>query len=109
MNVNITDPQYQNKLFLINILSGIVDPELGVNLIDLGLIYDIMIRDPVKRIIITMTLSTPSCPVGGIIKNNVAQMVEASFPDYTVKVDVVFTPLWSLDMMTETGKSALGW
>lgn len=109
MNIDISDPGYQHKLSVISILTQVVDPELGINVIDLGLIYEIAINENAKEILVTMTLSTPSCPVGGIIKSNVQLMIEEAFPDHTVAIDLVFEPRWSLEMVTDEGKSALGW
>ncbi len=109
MNVEVLDPFYQQKLSVITALSQVVDPELGINVIDLGLIYDIVIQDYPKEIVVSMTLSTPSCPVGGIIKTNVELAVKDLFPDHAVAILLVFEPRWSLEMVTETGKAALGW
>lgn len=109
MNIDISDPHYQQKLSVISILTQVVDPELGINVIDLGLIYEIAINENAKEILLIMTLSTPSCPVGGIIKSNVQLMIEEAFPEYTVAIDLVFEPRWSLEMVTDEGKSALGW
>lgn len=109
MNPDISDLFYQQKLAVIDVLRQVVDPELGINVIDLGLIYNIEIQDHPKKIAVLMTLSTPSCPVGGIIKTNVEIAVKELYPDYEVTVNLVFEPRWSLEMVTEIGKSALGW
>jgi metal-sulfur cluster biosynthetic enzyme len=109
MNVDVLDPFYQQKLSVITVLNQVIDPELGINVIDLGLIYDIKIQENPKEIIISMTLSTPSCPVGGIIKTNVELAIKELFLDHAVVVLLVFEPRWSLEMVTETGKAALGW
>jgi metal-sulfur cluster biosynthetic enzyme len=109
INVAITDSQYDEKMLLLQRLSLVKDPELDLNIVDLGLVYNIVINKDNKDILITMTLSTPSCPAGGFIKGNVALVVQESYPDYSVKVDIVFEPRWSGEMISEAGKQELGW
>ena len=109
MNIEISDPQYNEKMLLADMLSQVMDPELGINIIDLGLIYNIELNKAGKEILITMTLSTPSCPAGGMIKNNVESVIKDLYPAHKVSVDITFQPQWSFDMITEDGRIALGW
>ena len=88
-------------------LTGVIDPELGINIVDLGLVYDVTIHE--QRIIITMTMTTPACPLGPYLE----QSVEAALADLAgprlISVDVVFDPPWSPDMISDEGRRQLGW
>jgi len=109
MKLEITDPQYEGKLLLMQKLSEVMDPELGLNIIDLGLVYDIEIDNESKVISIIMTLSTPACPAGGFIKGNVELVARESYPDFTIAITLTFEPRWSSAMVSEAGRQALGW
>jgi metal-sulfur cluster biosynthetic enzyme len=94
-------------------LKKVLDPELNVNIVDLGLIYEIEITEVRKKpfVKITMTLTTPGCPLGGMI----TQMVrDALYPikelnvDKNVDVAITFDPPWTIDMMTEEVRAELG-
>ncbi|QYM78895.1 metal-sulfur cluster assembly factor [Horticoccus luteus] len=87
-------------------LRGIPDPEFGINIVDLGLIYSVECHD--GAVAVTMTLTTPSCPSGGWIYEGAKQAV-ANLPGAT-KVDVamVFDPPWSPAMLSEAANRQLG-
>ena len=85
----------------------IYDPEIPVNIYELGLIYDIAI-DGEGDVTIQMTLTSPQCPVAETLPPQVQQMV-ASIPGVSeAKVDIVWEPPWSMDKMTEAAKLQLG-
>jgi metal-sulfur cluster biosynthetic enzyme len=88
------------------ILRTVIDPEIGINIIDLGLVYDINIVD--NKIDITMTLTTPGCPMHGSITDWVKRIIEMTIPDVTVNVNLVWEPKWTPDKMSEEAKLQLG-
>ena len=84
------------------------DPEIGINIVDLGLVYEINIQNQ-KEVQVVMTLTTPFCPVGPSIKQQVGNVIKKDVVGVE-KVDVQFTfnPPWDKEMMTEEAKSELG-
>ncbi|MBX6342702.1 MAG: metal-sulfur cluster assembly factor [Thermomicrobiaceae bacterium] len=89
-------------------LREVYDPELGVNVVDLGLVYGIAIEG--RRVTVTMTLTTPGCPLHDSIAEAVDQAVRYIVPGVeAVEIDLVWDPPWHPDMMTEDGKRELGW
>jgi FeS assembly SUF system protein len=83
------------------------DPEIPVNIYELGLIYDITIA-PTGEVGISMTLTSPGCPVAGTLPGDVQRKVQP-LPNITaVKVDVVWDPPWNKDRMSEAAKLQLG-
>lgn len=84
------------------------DPELMMNIVDLGLIYEIDIT-PEKSAEITMTLTSPGCPAGPEIISNVQRETHQAFPDLEeVNIHLTWTPFWNPDMMSEDAKEELG-
>lgn len=92
-------------------LRTILDPELGHNIVDLGLIYDIKINQPHEpNIIITMTLTTPGCPLSGYFHQTIQTQVAAAAgldPDQ-VEIKLTFDPPWSPEAMSEKLRLELG-
>jgi len=88
-------------------LRTIIDPELHVNIIDLGLVYSIAVDSAVKTIAVVMTLSSPHCPVGEAIVAGVANCLEANFSGYEVDVELTWEPVWGFDNITVEGKKQL--
>jgi FeS assembly SUF system protein len=84
------------------------DPEIPVNIVDLGLIYDLQIRED-NSVYIKMTLTAPGCPVGFFLVEQVKEAVKTMVPSVTrVDVDLVFDPPWTPDRMTEEAREMLG-
>ncbi len=88
-------------------LRTVFDPEIPVNIFDLGLVYEISIGD-VGKIKITMTLTAPACPVAGEIVQEVQQKIEAIEGVADCHVQLTFDPPWTKEMMTEEAKLELG-
>jgi metal-sulfur cluster biosynthetic enzyme len=88
-------------------LADVIDPEVGIGIVDLGLVYDVTIDE--RAIAVTMTMTTPACPLGPYLE----EAVEATLGDVAearlVTVEVTFDPPWSPDMITEEGRRQLGW
>jgi len=89
-------------------LKAVIDPELMVNIIDLGLVYDVNLDDIKKEIKITLTLTSPGCPLGEVITEDVQQLVIKDYAEFKVSINLTFDPPWTLDNLTAEGKIALG-
>ena len=103
-NSNITSKI--NKEQVIECISTVVDPEIPVNLYDLGLIYEIKINDK-NDIKIKMTLTNPNCPVAGTMPESVGKSVEKLSNLNSIEVSLVWDPKWHKDLMSEEAKLAL--
>ena len=79
-------------------MGNVVDPELGIDVVALGLIYDVDVTD--GRITVSMTLTTPGCPVSEQLPAEVEAAIAAAFPGMRVDVQVVWDPPWTPDRMT---------
>jgi len=89
------------------ILYNVMDPEINLNIVDLGLIYS-LVYDGENDVVIKMTFSTPACPLGDAIVMSVKQSINNVFPDYGIDVQIVFDPPWTTEMISENGKMMLG-
>ena len=94
-----------NKEEIIGCIKTVMDPEIPVNLYDLGLIYSI--KNNNNNILIEMTLTNPNCPVAGQMPENVAKSLEHIDGLKSVEVKLVWKPTWSKDLMSEDAKLAL--
>lgn len=101
---NLTDKQQA----IINVIKTVIDPEVAVNIVDLGLIYEVNIKEDEKLIHVLMTLSARGCPVGDTIIQHVDTVVRANFEGYDVKVELTWEPEWTPELITDDGKAALG-
>jgi FeS assembly SUF system protein len=88
-------------------LRTVFDPEIPVNIFELGLVYDVQIGDE-GMIKITMTLTAPACPAAGDIIHDVQQKVEALDDVSDCHVQLTFDPPWTKEMMSEEAKLELG-
>lgn len=106
MNDIITNNNIQSTIAQAALLH-VLDPEIGLNVVDLGLIYQIDFDEADKLIFCSMTLTTQFCPMGESIRDGVQQALENAFPSYRVQVDVVFDPPWSPERISEDGQEFL--
>lgn len=89
-------------------LKAVIDPELGINIVDLGLIYSVDIEED-GRITITMTLTTPGCPLHASFAQEIERVLWQSIPDLTgVFVELVWDPPWNPMMVSPEGRALLG-
>ena len=95
------------RLKIIEAIQTVYDPEIPVNVYDLGLIYDINIF-PVNNVFVLMTLTSPSCPSAGQIPGEVEEAIRGVEGVYDVNVELTFDPPYTQDMMTEAAKLELG-
>jgi len=99
------DPALQERVLAA--LKTVRDPEIPVNLVDLGLIYELIVRRD-GTVYVEMTLTTPSCPVAGALPGQVQQAVAAVEGVQEARVKLVWTPPWTQDRMSEEAKLELG-
>jgi metal-sulfur cluster biosynthetic enzyme len=88
-------------------LSNVIDPELGLDFIELGLVYDVEIEGGTVNI--TFTLTTPACPIGPQVSEQMKEFVGELEGVEEVVPSMVFTPPWTPDKMSEDAKFALGY
>ena len=104
MNSNIQDLQDE----ILVMIRTVYDPEIPVNIFDLGLIYDIDIDEETNNVRIEMTLTSPNCPAVDFILSDVKMKVESVESINEVSIDLVFDPPWDRSMMSEEAMLELG-
>lgn len=88
-------------------LQNVMDPEIGLNIVDLGLIYQIDFDEAGKKVFCAMTLTTQFCPMGESITNAAKEALSSGFPEYNIKIELTFDPPWDHEMISEEGKKFL--
>lgn len=88
-------------------LTNVIDPELGLDFVELGLIYGIAVDGGDVRV--TFTLTTPACPIGPMVAEQIEEFVTELDGVTSVDSELIFTPPWSPDKMSEDAKFALGY
>jgi metal-sulfur cluster biosynthetic enzyme len=88
-------------------LSNVIDPELGLDFVELGLIYGVEVDQ--GHVKVTFTLTTPACPIGPMVNEQIEEFVGEVDGVRTVESEMVFTPPWSPEKMSEDAKFALGY
>jgi metal-sulfur cluster biosynthetic enzyme len=87
-------------------LSNVIDPELGLDFVELGLIYGIEVED--GDVHVTFTLTSPGCPIGPQVSEQIEEFVAEIEGVASIESTMVFTPPWTPDRMSEDAKFALG-
>jgi metal-sulfur cluster biosynthetic enzyme len=95
------------KTDVVKLLKKVLDPELGVSLWDLGLIYDVDVSEK-GDVKITMTLTSIGCPLYSVIESEIIEKVSSVKGVKKVTVDLTFEPLWNMDKISKTAKKKLG-
>lgn len=94
------------KKQVMDTLQDVLDPELNISIVDLGLIYKV---DVGKQVKITMTLTTIGCPLIGTIEEEIKQKLrELNVDEKNIKVELTFDPPWSMEKMSPRAKAMLG-
>lgn len=97
---------------VLSALKNVVDPEIGLDVVNLGLVYNVDVLDEGKTVSVDMTLTTPACPAGPQILEQAKREVLALNDVYKdlqdVKINLVWTPFWNPSMMTEEARDELG-
>lgn len=88
-------------------LTNVIDPELGLDFVELGLVYEIEVQD--SDVFITFTLTSPGCPIGPQVSDQMKEFVGELDGVENVHPSMVFSPPWTPDMMSEDAKFALGY
>ena len=92
---------------IVGVLKSIFDPEIPVDIYELGLIYDVFVNEDAD-VKILMTLTTPNCPVAETLPKEVEEKVKSLDAVKDAKVEITFDPPWSQDLMSEEAKLELG-
>ncbi|MGM1047063.1 MAG: metal-sulfur cluster assembly factor [Bacillota bacterium] len=92
---------------IVNRLREVYDPELGINIVDLGLVYEV--RDVQEEVYVAMTLTTPGCPMHDMIVSGVKSALSELPNVADVHVQVVWEPQWTPEMMSDEAKAELGY
>jgi metal-sulfur cluster biosynthetic enzyme len=92
---------------ILEALKAVLDPELGINIVDLGLVYDVDIAD--GHVHVTYTLTTMGCPIGPLVEAQMHQLLDPLPGIDSFDAEMVLRPPWSPEMMSEEAKEALGY
>ena len=106
--MNVLTNNNMQSMIALTALENVRDPEIGLNVVDLGLIYRIDFDEEAKTIHCTMTLTTEFCPMGESITADVKNTLQQAFANYSIEVILTFEPSWNYDMISEEGRSFLG-
>ena len=88
-------------------LTNVIDPELGLDFVELGLIYDVEVEG--EEVFVTFTLTSPGCPIGPQVSEQIEEFVSELDGVQRVYPKMVFTPPWTPEMMSEDARFALGY
>ncbi len=88
-------------------LTNVIDPELGLDFVDLGLVYEIEVEE--DEVYVTFTLTSPGCPIGPQVSDQMKEYVGELEGVAKVHPKMVFTPAWTPELMSEDAKFALGY
>lgn len=83
-------------------LKYIIDPEVGINIVDLGLVYKVALDQ--KHLLVELTLTTRGCPMSGTIEDATRQILKRRFTDLDIQVALIWWPMWTPEMITEEGR-----
>jgi len=92
---------------VLEVLKNCYDPEIGINIVDLGLIYGVDIDEQAGRVKVTFTLTTPFCPLGPALVDQIRELVGSLEGVKEVETELTFDPPWSPEKATEEGKTLL--
>ena len=102
----ITNDEEKCRLAL-GALKFVIDPEIGLNVVDLGLIYQLDFDENNKKLFCAHSLTTQFCPMGESINEGVANALRQTFPDYEVDAHITFDPPWNSQKISEEGRDFL--
>ena len=88
-------------------LQNVMDPEIGLNIVDLGLIYQINFDETAKKIYCAMTLTTQFCPMGESITDAAKETLQSAFTGYDITIELTLDPPWNHAMISEEGRNFL--
>lgn len=105
--MNVTTNNTSKCSLALAALHCVNDPEIGLNVVDLGLIYRLNFDEEEKKINCVMTLTTQFCPMGESITDGVREALQGTFPEDTIEVQLIFEPAWNFEMISEEGHTFL--
>ena len=88
-------------------LKQVIDPEVGINLVDLGLVYEVQAED--THIQVAMTMTTPACPLSATLTEQAGSVLHQCFPGFSVQVELVWEPRWHPLLIAPEVRGRLGW
>jgi metal-sulfur cluster biosynthetic enzyme len=93
---------------VLDALQRVVDPEVAMNIVDVGLVYGVTVADGIVRVEVTMT--SAACPVTDVIIEDIENALDRAMPpDLKIKVDLVWEPPWTTERMSESARRFMGW
>lgn len=100
--------EISSEQIVLDVLATVPDPELGIGIVDLGLIYNVQVSGDCVRI--RMTMTTPACPLHAHLRQTIQEAIRAQLPDLkSVEVDLVWDPPWHPSLMSSEARRHLGW
>jgi metal-sulfur cluster biosynthetic enzyme len=96
-----------HELAIRSALIKVIDPEVGVNIVDLGLVYGIDVQG--KHISINLTMTSPACPMGEMLLEDLNTKISHDFPEASIDIQLVWEPEWNPEMMSADAKASLEW
>ncbi|MCX6817551.1 MAG: metal-sulfur cluster assembly factor [Candidatus Aenigmarchaeota archaeon] len=94
------------KESVLKVLKNVIDPEIGMDIVDLGFIYGVDVKG--KDVHVRMTLTNPGCPMHSMFTHEVESALKMAFGDVKVNVELVFDPPWTPERMTQDARKKLG-
>lgn len=107
-DLNIITNDDDKCIFAVSDLFNVYDPEIGMNIVDLGLVYEINFNEEQKKLECIMTLTSQFCPMGEAITTDTSNSLTHSFPDWEVQVNLTFDPPWDVSKISSDGRAFLG-
>ena len=102
MNMITNNPDKCERV--LSALEQVIDPEIGLNIIDLGLIYQVDFDEALSTLYVSMTITTRFCPMGESIVESARNILETTFKDCKVSLSLTFQPPWNYEQISEKGK-----
>jgi metal-sulfur cluster biosynthetic enzyme len=97
-----------SKEQILDALRGVVDPEIGINIVDLGLVYEVEVKD--RDVRLQMTMTSPACPLSSYLEQEAEQAIRARVPEIMgVEITTVWEPVWDPSMMSLDARRQMGW
>lgn len=106
MNVKTNNNEQCN--YALQDLYNVEDPEIGLNIVDLGLVYELYFDEVDHKLVCIMTLTTQFCPMGEAITTDTRSSLSKSFPDWEITLNLIFEPAWNFSMISPEGRVFLG-
>ena len=106
--MNIKTNNNEKCEYALQDLYNVIDPEIGLNIVDLGLLYEMYFDEDAKKLECIMTLTTQFCPMGEAITSDTRNSLGESFPGWDITINLIFEPAWNMNMISMTGREYLG-